>query len=228
MLNFFLVRKLFQLILLSFFCLSYTYANSSEVIWSILICTLQERSASFTKIYNHLQKQIADLKLQEQVEVLYFLDNREHTIGFKRNALLAQSKGKYVCFVDDDDAVSDDYINNIYQRLLRNPDCVGIVAYVTYNGKYKTKIILSLKNGNWAQKNGIIYNPISHLNPIRRSIAFNFIFRDINVGEDTYWSREIVNSGLLKKEEMIDSPCYFYLRANDGTSGHLIPKKYRK
>ena len=32
-------------------------------------------------------------------------DDREHTIGFKRNSLMQQSRGTYVNFLDDDDDV---------------------------------------------------------------------------------------------------------------------------
>ena len=59
------------------------------------------------------------LKLLDQigdkaVEVLVLADNRRRSTGRKRQALLDMAQGAYVTYIDDDDDVHGDYINEIY------------------------------------------------------------------------------------------------------------------
>ena len=49
-------------------------------------------------------------QLTSEVEVLTELDDGTRSIGEKRNALVESAGGEYVCFVDDDDMVSSDYV----------------------------------------------------------------------------------------------------------------------
>ena len=42
------------------------------------------------------------------------------TIGEKRNWLLEQAKGEYVVFVDDDDLVTNNYVQSIMKRMNTN------------------------------------------------------------------------------------------------------------
>jgi hypothetical protein len=192
--------------------------NATPKMWSILICTLDEREKSFNFIYNKLQKQIADLGLQDQIEIVYFKDNRENSVGFKRNWLLEQSSGKYTCYVDDDDDISDDYIQIIYEKLLKNPDCVEMQGVMTFSGKKPHLFIHSIKYNNSYTSEGnflpaqdnVYYRPPNHLNPIKRVYGCQFSFPEVNFAEDADWATQIAKTGLLKKEEQIDKPCYFY------------------
>ncbi len=183
---------------------------NSQKIWSILICTLEERREKFNFIYNKLQHQIKMLGLEDDIEILYFLDNREHNVGYKRNYLLDSSKGKYICYIDDDDDVHEKYIEMIYQRLLKNPDCVSLVGIITINNQNPKVFIHSIKYDSWFEKDNIYYRPPNHLNPIRAEIAKKFKFPGINHGEDSDWSLQIARSGLIKIEEEITIPYYFY------------------
>ena len=185
--------------------------NSSSKIWSILICTLEERKATFDKISQKLMKQIYDLGLQDKIEILFFCDNRENPVYYKRNSLLNAASGKYTCFIDDDDDVSDDYIKTIYSKLLRDPDCVSLMGIMTIDGKDPKTFIHSIKYHDWFESKGIYYRPPNHLNPIRRIIGVQFVFPNRYPGEDKGWSMQIEESGLAKKEEAINKPYYFYL-----------------
>lgn len=182
--------------------------------WSILICTMEERKKSFEALYLKLQKQICELNLENDIEVLFFQDKRgENTIGYKRNALLAQSKGKYTCFIDDDDEIHDKYIELIYRKLVNNPDCVSLTGIITFDGKKAKKFVHSIQYQKYFESNNEYFRPPNHLNPIRRAIAIQFAYPEKNHGEDTDWAMQVANSGLLKTEEIIDEPYYFYLFA---------------
>lgn len=178
--------------------------------WSILICTLEERKEQFKRIYTKLQNQIKANKLEDKVEILYFCDNREFSVGHKRNVLLKESKGLYVCFIDDDDNVHDQYIEIIHDKLKNNPDCVSLWGIYTVNHKNPRLFTHSIKYKTYFESNNIFYRPPNHLNPIRRSIAIQFPFPEISYGEDTNWAMQIARSGLIKTEEEIQTPYYFY------------------
>lgn len=178
--------------------------------WSILICTLDERSEPFTFIYNKLHKQIVDNHLEDKVEILFFKDNRENTVGFKRNSLLKESRGSYTNFIDDDDDIHENYVAMIHEKLKNKPDCVSLVGIITFNDQHPTKFIHSVKFNKYFQANGIYFRPPNHLNPMKRSTAIQFLFPAISYGEDTDWAMRISNAKLLHKEEEITIPYYFY------------------
>ncbi len=196
-------------------------SNNKKPLWSILICTLEERAFSFNKLYKNLQKQIEKKGLQEQIEVLYFLDNREKTVGYKRNWLLANSKGEYVSSIDDDDEIHDNYIGMIYEKLLEKPDCISLTGIISYKNEHKRVFIHSLAYTSYYEKDQVYYRPPNHLNPIKRSIAVQFLFPENNYGEDTSWAMQLAYSGLLKKEIVIDEPYYFYLCSDNPLSRYF-------
>lgn len=180
--------------------------------WSILILTMEKRQPVFEKIFQKLTKQIEENGLQDKVEILVFKDNGENTIGKKRNHLLQTSKGEYICYVDDDDDVEDNYISLIYNKLEQEkPDCVSLVGIITFNGQNPRTFIHSIKYDSYFEKDNVYYRPPNHLNPIKRDIAIQFKFPENSFGEDTDWAMQIARSGLLKKEAVVDTPYYFYL-----------------
>ncbi|MGC2310064.1 MAG: glycosyltransferase [Candidatus Babeliaceae bacterium] len=205
------IKKLFLCLLVSNFNLLITKITT-PIVWSILICTLEERQELFNTLHNKLREQIKKLGLKDKIEILYYKDKRgEHTVGFKRNRLLEQSQGKYVSFIDDDDDVHDDFIQLIYDKLQSNPDCVSLTGIITFNGNNPRKFIHSIRYTNYFEQGNIYFRPPNHLNPIKRCIAIQFSFPEKNFGEDTDWALAIAQSQLLQKEEVIDIPYYFYL-----------------
>lgn len=181
-----------------------------EKVWSILICTLNDRQSSFEYIYNKLKKQIGGAHLQDKIEIIFERDNYEKSIGCKRNMLLEKSRGKYICFVDDDDDVCDNYITMIYNKLLSNADCVSLMGEMTVDGKNKRTFIHSIKYDHYFEDDHVYYRPPNHLNPIKRSIALQEPFPEKYHGEDTEWAMKLVKRGLIKTELSIDVPYYFY------------------
>jgi hypothetical protein len=179
-------------------------------IWSILICTLKSRHSKFYELYKHLLKQINDLGMQDKIEILFCSDDKNITVGKKRNILLENAKGDYVAFADDDDWLSDDYVARIYEALLNKPDCVSLVGEITFDGKDPHLFIHSLRYNSWYEENGVYYRFPNHLNPIKRSIATQFKYPEINCSEDYQWAEKVFNSGLLKNEVYLDEPYYFY------------------
>ena len=187
-----------------------------QVTWSILIPTIKCRTEKFTKLYLELLKQIQSNHLHAKVEVLFDLDHQENKVGFKRNRLLTQSRGQYISYIDDDDDISPNYVKLIYDTLIKNPncDCVSLAGVMRTPGKADQDFIHSLKYqqaiGKQLHGRRMIYSPVFHLNPIKKSIASQFKFPEYNFNEDTAWAAALNKSGLLKQEAVLDQSLYFY------------------
>jgi hypothetical protein len=58
---------------------------------SILISTLERRREQFAHIFDGLRAQARARNLDAEVEIIFLRDNKEHSLGFKRNQLGAAS-----------------------------------------------------------------------------------------------------------------------------------------
>jgi len=185
----------------------------NQNLFSILICTLVDRQTQFKFLYDLLNVQINMCKLENEVEILFCCDNREMTIGTKRNKLLDESTGKFIAFIDDDDRVDMEYIKIITQIIKSNPDidCIGIKGILTINGRNPRTFIHSIKYNSYFERDRVFYRCPNHLNPIRKECIKGIRFPEKNFSEDTDWALQIRDKGVLKKEVMFDKkPLYFY------------------
>jgi len=173
---------------------------------SILICSLDRRKHLLDRLVECLRPQ-----LSEAIEVLVETDDGLMTIGEKRNLLVSRSSGRWVCFVDDDDLVSDDYCPSILKALESEPDCVGFIGRITVDGNERVwkHFHHSIRNTSWFEKNGHFFRCPNHLNPIRRELVVQVPFPHRSFGEDHDFSLRIYP--LLKSEVFIDKVLYRYL-----------------
>lgn len=73
---------------------------------TIGILTVPARAANLERLLGLLKVQQAKSPLKVEVAVL----NGPGTRGGKRQQILADCRGEYICFIDDDDIISDDYL----------------------------------------------------------------------------------------------------------------------
>jgi len=175
---------------------------------SILILTLKNRKKHLSNLFRIITKQIV-----EGVEVLTETDNGETPIGLKRNNILKRSKGEYVVFIDDDDEVSDDYIQKILKAIKTNPDCCSLTGEITIDNGEPEIFEHSIKYSEWKTVEGQVpkYERYpNHLNVIKRDIAIKYDFIPVNHGEDLDWSTRIFRTGDLKTEATIEGVIYKY------------------
>lgn len=146
------------------------------------------------------------------IEVLVYYDNGELSIGEKRNKLLKSANGEYLCFIDDDDSISNNFIKYIMDGINKDVDCCSLRGVITWDGGNPEIFEHSIKYKEYATTD----NPIkyerypNHLNVIKASIAKQFKFPEINHGEDTDWATQIFKSGLIKTEHYIPEVIYNY------------------
>jgi glycosyltransferase involved in cell wall biosynthesis len=174
---------------------------------SILIPTLPVRIEKYARLIKELNKQIIRENLINQIQILTLTDTKDYLVGKKRNLLISMSLGKYVCFIDDDDMIADDYIKQIYNGTQKNVDCVTFSGNYVSDGISKVfdMSIKHLEDKNLPDKYLRIPN---HLSVIKREIAVKCPFPHIQYGEDSEYA--ITLKKHLKTEHKIDKILYFY------------------
>jgi len=176
------------------------------MILSILICALESRFLLLTNLLDELKTQQT-----EDVEIIVEMDRGQLTTGEKRNVLLAKAKGAYICFIDDDDFVANDYLSEVLNALKLSPDAVGFEGYITTNGanKIRWKISKDLPYETSFQNSRPIYLRYNnHLSPVKRELALQTGFKNLTIGEDYDYATRL--RPLIKTEVYIPKELYYY------------------
>jgi len=191
---------------------------------SILIPTLPVRIDSYYILMKKLISQINSLGLQDQIQLLAYCDTKEVSVGEKRNWLLKNSVGKYVCFIDDDDNISDDYIHEIFQATKQDTDCITFCGEYIEGNMVKDFSISTIHRGNYEDSINGFYRLPNHLCPVKREIALLSMFTNKNFGEDYDYAENI--NKFIKNEYHIKKKLYFYI-FNANTS-QTLPQNLNK
>jgi hypothetical protein len=174
---------------------------------TILIPTLPDRTHFLTPLIEELNKQIGD----KDITIKTDFTGKELSIGSKRQKMLLECTSDYVAHIDDDDEISDDYIDKIYEAIQKEPDVVGFNGWISTDGQNKQNWSISTKY-NWAEnQDGFRYVRYpNHLSPIKTELAKQSGFKDMKHGEDFEYSMALKRSGNLKNQVFIDSYLYHY------------------
>lgn len=186
-----------------------------ETKWSILICTIGRREEKFKKLVKTLGKQIAPYK--GAVEIVAYWNNGELPLAKIRQTLVESAKGKYISFIDDDDSVPSYYCKEVMDALKKYPDYVGWRMQAWYNDDKLKPTYHSLTYSSWHEDEEGYYRDVSHLNPVKRSIALQsgFVHQD-GSPEDYPWAARI--RPLLNTEVYIDRIMYHYKHSTDDST----------
>lgn len=173
---------------------------------SILLPTIESRKEIFGKLLDELLLQIQPFL--DKVELLSICDNKEISIGSKRQRLLKMAKGEYVVFIDDDDWIAPNYIEKILDNT--GSDCIGFQIECTFEGKEKCLASSHLKYKDWGENkdNFRFVRSIYHKTPVRRELALQAGFKDMRYAEDYDYSMRVMP--LLKSCAYINQIMYYY------------------
>lgn len=185
---------------------------------SILIPTTPDRSFYFERLNHELTRQINELQLEDQVDILKFEtplsssdpQNTELTTGFKRNKLVDLCSGKYYSFIDSDDMPSPKYLSLVMPGIYKDADCCSLVGNIFFNGKKGKPFLHSIKYKTLWEDEKNYYRPINHLNCVKKDRVKDFKFQEKTWGEDSCWAMDVANAGVLKNEYEIKEALYFY------------------
>ena len=171
---------------------------------SILVCSLVERNNTFlSDLIGSIQKQI----IGKPVELLILSDNAKRPVGTKRNDLLNISKGRYVCFIDDDDRISETYVDDVLQEIIDwSPDVVVFDAEITFNGT-NPKLVKYGREYDYCEKSDAYYRHPNHLMVHKKENITEF-FKDIKTGEDDEWALRMLPK--IVTQSRINKVLYYY------------------
>lgn len=176
---------------------------------SILIPTLPDpyRYRMLSRLNDVLDPQI--LKYQDRVEKRLNDAGKTMTIGEKRNWLIANSSCEYFVFIDDDDMISPDYLDEIFKAMESKPDVITFNGYYTENRGQRKRFEIRLGNG-YNETRDCFFRWPNHLAIMRRDAVVTVRFPHIIQREDYLWSKEINDKGLLKSSVHIEKDLYWY------------------
>jgi glycosyltransferase involved in cell wall biosynthesis len=177
---------------------------------SILVCTVLERHSVFKELMAEFYRQIDVLP----IEFLYEMDNKQISVGAKRQKLLERATGDYIVFFDDDDFPEPYYVMEILWALASKPDCLGYLIKMTTNSEREQVCCHSLRYPEWKDNvDGYDYvRNVTHFNVVRRDLALQVGFKDKRFGEDKLYSDAVTK--LCKTEVFIDKVMFHYRYSN--------------
>jgi hypothetical protein len=177
---------------------------------SVLICSLDERADALASLLSKIERYKSRSTMR--VEVLTSIDNREKTIGAKRQDLITQARGKYSCFIDDDDDIDEDYFKEIGEVLTASPDAdsVSMIGMFYKNGVYVKPFYHSIRYDAYSEDRKGFYRFPNHLNPILTGFSRRVGFTSKNHGEDTEFATKLNTLRIITKEAMVRKSLYDY------------------
>lgn len=169
---------------------------------SILLCTIPRRVGDFLpELVKELDKQAKG----RDVEVIYLGDNKKRSVGEKRNNLLSLAKGDYVSFIDDDDWISEDYVDSLLEGIEKKVDVVCFeVLYMPKKKRvvYDAKFVRDRENSKYFERLP------NHIMCIKRSLALGIGFENMSFGEDALFAKKLKRR--LSTQAMIKKVLYYY------------------
>ena len=121
---------------------------------------------------------------------------------------MRMAAGDYIIYIDDDDEVVPDFINEILIGCNSGADTVTYNMEQSTDDKFDRKIVFSLDAGkNHRHGSFYLYLP-NHTCAIKRELALKVEFENINLSEDHKWAEALRE--YLKTEYHINKVLYYY------------------
>ena len=150
---------------------------------SILIPTVRGREAMLAQLLEVLKPQ-----LTPETELAVCCDDGEMTIGAKRNKMIEEATGEFVVFIDDDDIVTDDYVQQLMIGLKRKSiDVVCVNAVHTIDGD-RAKLVVDIPYSRWEETETAYMRGVQFRDAVRRELAAAVPYPNIRFGEDHAWT----------------------------------------
>jgi len=175
--------------------------------WTIMILTQPSRAQFLSRLITKLGPQVAEHEEDVEISLHYF--DKNLTMGENRQWMVESAWSEYICFVDDDDLVADDYVARIYPLLDGEVDYVGFMVQTYIDGKKLLPTSHSLRHEHWFEDGNGAYRDISHLNPIKRELALRATHKG-GYTHDQDWASQLRAQKVVTKEHFISDVMYFY------------------
>lgn len=203
------------------------------ILLSILIPTIPERNEKFIALYNEIMRQktsfdslhdtIGELEVVVNSGVR-FLDGGL-SIGKKREALVEEAQGGYLCFLDDDESISPNYVETLMRLCKQGADVCTFKAMVKMQTFWAIVDMRLVYNVNdQLNPDYTVRRPPWHVCPVKSKYAKKFHFQNINAAEDFEWMKKV----LLRctTESHTDKIILQYNHKQESESDNIINKGY--
>ena len=144
------------------------------------------------------KKEYDPWQIANNIIVLRHLSNKG--VSAARNTGLKKAKGEYIAFIDSDDMVSEDYIEQILKAIETDPDTVYL-SWKSMDGKFG-KTIKTIKD-EFGPKNRCVWNRVFKKEYIS-GIKFD---ENMQVAEDDDFLNHLPK---VKSHTFVSHPIYFY------------------
>jgi hypothetical protein len=164
---------------------------------SFLIPTIVGREQPLRNLLQSIHDKMKRLAPSIRYTIQLAYDNREVSIGLKRQSLLQSAEGKYSAFIDDDDDITDAYVEDLAQTIR------GSYSVMRLRGRihpYTFTHSLAVPLNSPMAKDEVFLRPPNHLNPMLSDVAKCIPFGDATNGEDLDWTIRLSKANLLKQE----------------------------
>lgn len=151
------------------------------------------------------------------IEIIQAIDDKQMTIGEKRELLYKEASGLYSWQIDDDDLIAPNAIELILQAIKDNPtvDVISFEEYCNMDGKeYKSNH--SATYGGWEGNGNSILSDGFHFHRtpffkdvIRTELAQSVPIQKSRFGEDHAFANDLLQ--LIKSEHHISEQLYRYI-----------------
>lgn len=198
---------------------------------SILICSIWEREKQLKSLISNFQEQTnqgwsyeenpskyATTKKWtfETFEILAIVDDCRMKVGHKRNILKSFASGKYVCYFDDDDQPSKEYIPEILKAIDTGADVITFKGIHYENGRKVFNVDFGDHGHDHEDdEKGIAYRLPNHLCVWKRELTKRTQFPNQSFGEDGAWARKM--NRWIRSTHRINKVLYHYLFTHQGT-----------
>lgn len=188
--------------------------NFELMLLSILIPTTVDRRNEFLKLKEEFKRQVSEGGFADSVEIKWLEDNKQMSVGAKRDLLYKSAKGKYSLQWDSDDWIHPLGIKLILEAAKQGADCITYQEHCAMDGEIKFSNF-SLEYPDWNGEGNNVLSDGFHFQrtpffktPILTSICQEAGVGDIRWSEDHDFARRI--KPLLKTEAHIPEFIYLY------------------
>jgi hypothetical protein len=179
--------------------------------WSILIPTIPGRDAGLARLVGSIREKVARICPALRYQLCISFDNKESSIGMKRQGLLEESKGKYLSFIDDDDDITDAYIEDLWEMIQGGYHTMRIRGQMSqYTFVHTTEMTLSSPMATMDEP-PVFQRPPNHLNPMVADAAKLIPFKNAVYGEDLDWTLNLYRSKCIQTEYRSDASRIHYI-----------------
>jgi hypothetical protein len=175
----------------------------------ILIPTVTDRAHLLARVVTQLDEQ----RVGHNCILIINEDQRQATTGAKRNALLDEAKRQgcsHIAGVDDDDVLGPNYVRLQMEAVNGDYDCASLWGQYFENNRMMNPFHHSIKYDRWFQDKHFYYRNPNHLNCIKLELLEGIRFRDQTIGEDGWFSKDLHDAGVLKRQYEINEIIYYY------------------